>query len=577
MDALHLAHERPQLEGSTLKLRGKSVRSVETSAMSEPHGYPAEVPTNAALRVRPSEQPALDGIEPPARGATNEPAGTETGESAADALDATLWSLYRARAFEPGTPNPHRDRSGFLSWAAGADLPGPVPVSRYLAEIRRNRKDLLDAFPEVPGNDTDRYVEWAREHGRIEVPIPDLFVPPAPPRTAPPYVQPGVNLAGFLGADLGVGEVARRLAAALESAGVPHALVTHTRTKSRQAVAARSDEPRFDTNVVCINADSIGEFMHERGRGFREGRYQVGVWFWEADRFADIFRPAFANVDELWAASDYIADALAAAAPPHIPVIRMPLPVLAPKRSTARRKDFGLPDDVPIFVCSFDFLSVVDRKNPLGTIEAFKRCFPPDEGPILVIKSINGHERPGELERLLLAARGRRDIVIRDGYLSADDNAALLQMADCVVSLHRSEGFGFNLADAIALGTPVVATGYSGNLTFMHDDDTLLVRSHEVAIGEGRFPYPADGRWAEPDLDHAAELMRHVVDDPVAARRRATAARDRVLTEFDVAKTGTWIRDRLALVRSSRGANAPGSSRNRRSAATSLGRARRRN
>ncbi|HEX7095978.1 MAG TPA: glycosyltransferase, partial [Acidimicrobiales bacterium] len=456
-------------------------------------------------------------------------------------------------ASKPHPPCPLDVPADFARWIAASDYDGPLPLSRYLDEIRLSRPDLLDAFPEVPGRSVAGMLQWARQHGASEHAIPPFLVPEPPPDPdRPATLLPGVNLAGFLSAELGVGEVARRLATAMDAVGVPYSTYTFDRTQSRQQAqpVAADGELRYDTNVVCVNADSMGVFVQRVGPAFSAGRRRIGVWFWETSELAPMFHPAFGDVDELWAASDYVAEALRAAAPEDVSVLRFPLPIVEPVvQPGATRASLGLPTDRFVFLFSFDYLSVAQRKNPYGLVEAFRAAFAPNEGPVLVVKSINADKRPDDATRLRWVARGRDDIVLRDGYLDAPANAALLQLADCFVSLHRSEGFGFNIADAMALGTPVIATGYSGNLTFMRDDDCALVRYQEVEVGPGHFPYPARSRWAEPDLDHAATLMRAVVDDPHAARERARRARERVLREFSPTRTGEFIRDRIVALR----------------------------
>ena len=147
---------------------------------------------------------------------------------------------------------------------------------------------------------------------------------------------------------------------------------------------------------------------------------------------------------------------------------------------------------------TLDHLSITDRKNPLGAIHAFVRAFPAasDGGPVLLVKTLNGTQRWSEHEQLQLAAAKRPDIMVIDQHLSRADQMALIAHSDCLVSLHRSEGLGLHLMEAMWLGVPVIATRYSGNLEFMHDHNSALVDAELVAVtdGEGYFPGGGLGR-----------------------------------------------------------------------------------
>ena len=206
-----------------------------------------------------------------------------------------------------------------------------------------------------------------------------------------------------------------------------------------------------------------------------------------------------------------MTNTLAAVAP--VPVRTIPLPIWSSSAPTPfSRQQLGMPDGF-VFYFSYDFESVLDRKNPMAVIDAYVRAFGPDDGATLVLKSINGQRRPIEVDRVRHGARGRRDIVMIDAYLDNARNEAMLEQCDCFVSLHRSEGFGLNLANAMAAGKPVIATAYSGNMQFMDEASALLVPYHLVPVGPGNLPYPEDARWADPDLDSAAAHMRAVFDD----------------------------------------------------------------
>jgi hypothetical protein len=238
------------------------------------------------------------------------------------------------------------------------------------------------------------------------------------------------------------------------------------------------------------------------------------------------------------------------------PVFVCPPPVTVPAVRQLGREELGLPANGFLFLFCFDFDSVFERKNPLGAIEAFRRAFPRPVGPQLVIKSVRGDAHPDELIRLRGAASGRPDIHVIDGYLDTPRQHALMAACDAYVSLHRAEGFGFTAAEAMALGKPVIATAYSGTLEFMDVTNSWLVDHDLVEIGPGCDPYPADGFWAEPDLEDAARAMREVVDDPNLAHERGARAAADIERMHGPQARAPFVLDRLEAIASMPGASA---------------------
>ena len=159
----------------------------------------------------------------------------------------------------------------------------------------------------------------------------------------------------------------------------------------------------YGTNVVCLNPEHILEFAEAGGRDLLASRYTIGAWCWEGSRFPPSLHGAFRLVDEIWVASEFVAGLISAET--EKPVLRFPMPVEVRDPPTLSRKDLGLPDDRFVFLFVYDFFSTLERKNPLGLIEAFKRAFPPGSGPMLVLKSINGRKKR---EELAARAGGRR-------------------------------------------------------------------------------------------------------------------------------------------------------------------------
>jgi glycosyltransferase involved in cell wall biosynthesis/2-polyprenyl-3-methyl-5-hydroxy-6-metoxy-1,4-benzoquinol methylase len=481
-----------------------------------------------------------------------------------DGLDAAVEGV----SAEPPCPFDPGMEAEFLAW-----LNEPVAgglrktVSRYLHAIYQDRPDLQRAFPDLADAGVEPFFDWIRGDGVVQHNIPPGLIPPvlesAAGDSALAYVPaarvtPGVNIAGYFRAELGVGEAARLLTCAVEASGLPHATLTYDVTPSRKAHPFRErgdGRAPHDVNVLCLNADQTAAFAAQAGPRFFEGRYTIGYWFWELDRFPPSMHHAFDYVDEVWTATRFVASGIRAIG--RRPVTTVPLPVPVPACSPdVTRQTLGLPSNF-LFLFVFDFFSILERKNPIGLIAAFTRAFKPDEGPVLMIKTINGSRNLTELEQVRAAAAGRRDILVVDDYYSAEQKNSLIGLCDCYVSLHRSEGLGLTMAEAMALGKPTIATGYSGNTDFMTAENSYLVDYTLTGVPAGCDPYPRDSRWAEPNLDHAAEFMRRVYVDRDDANARGRRARTDILTKHNAAASAAVLRERLAAIRENRRHSGP--------------------
>ena len=443
----------------------------------------------------------------------------------------------------------------------------PGNLTLYLGTVYSLRRDIHQFFPDPQYTGRPAYMQWAlveSELGRM----PSVFVtvPPGtggrsevPPsrsastRVSPEAQQAGITVAGYFNAELGVGEGGRLTARVVEATGIDFTTFTTTAWNSRrQHPFEIENEPNrnFDTNIVAVNADQFPEFVRDMGPEFFSGRYTIGQWAWEVEEFPKEFWPALDLVDEVWALSEFNRASIAAVTDK--PVFTVPLPVLEPTVASDRtRASFGLPEGV-MFLFSFDLLSILERKNPLGLIDAFQRAFSPDEGPVLVLKIINGEQRIDDLERIRWACKTRPDILIIDDYLGHGEYGALLASADCYVSLHRSEGLGLTMAEAMALGKPVIATGYSGNLDFMSSETAYLVPWTPIEVPPGCDPYPVSTVWADPDLDAAARLMRHVAFSPEEAVERGRRGREAVRNEHGVDRAVAFVRQRFEAIQQER-------------------------
>jgi len=359
----------------------------------------------------------------------------------------------------------------------------------------------------------------------------------------------GVNVAGYIQGEFGVAEVARATIRALQSSEIPYVI------NNLKASVHRYQDNMFDTfsqenpyavNLVHVNADQVHEFTRQKGLDYFQGRFNIGYWFWELSRFPKIWRSSFDYFQEIWVASTFCQESIASISP--VPVVKMTFPVFIDENpAKPNRALFGLPEDKFIFGFIFDYLSVTKRKNPVGLIKAFQTAFEKQKDTLLVIKTINSEYAPEAAALLKIAAEGY-NVHFINGHLTRENMMALMSSFDSFVSLHRSEGFGIGLAQAMYLGKPVIATGYSGNMDFMNHNNSFLVRYKLVELEKDYGPYEKGIEWAEPDIEHAAELMRLVFEDRSFSQKVAQCAEADIKTKMTFAAAGKQMKDRLHLI-----------------------------
>jgi glycosyltransferase involved in cell wall biosynthesis len=436
-------------------------------------------------------------------------------------------------------------------------------VTRLLEHIYRLRPDLQQAFPELDGEDGRAFVDWAiatigSEYGLSAhflpadhppeagtVPEPDVHAAGA---SSSPQAAWGVNVLGLMRAELGIGAATRLLADGLEAAEVPvlrrplgEFVLGEREGTDTVAQRVQADAEPYRFNLVGLNGPELAAVRSELEP--YGAAYTIGSWWWEVhDSLPEGWLPGSLMLDEVWVASDHIVEALTPFIP--IPVTKVTLPVIPISAPTIPRAELGLPDGF-LFLFVFDYFSTLPRKNPLGVIKAFKRAFPPGSGAKLVLKSINGDHAPAKRELIRGMIGDHPDVVMIDGLVPLDTKNAFVASCDCYVSLHRAEGFGLPLAEAMSLGKPVIATGYSGNLEFMTDENSYLVETGLTRIGDETAHYPSDGTWGQPDLDHAATLMRRVLEDPTEARARGARAAEDIAHRHSLRSAGESMRERL--------------------------------
>lgn len=426
-------------------------------------------------------------------------------------------------------------------------------LTRFWHATWERSATLRERFPRVRDDDRGAFLSWVADEAARSQAVSERFVrrrvrhPERARRSLRSYPF-GVDLAGALESEKGVGEAVRSLARSLRSAGIPFAASSHRDHGSRNLAAARVDAgdsgSPYAISLVCVNAENVSEFIRLRGVDYFAGRHNVAHWVWETPEFPRRWEGETTEFDELWTPSSFVTDALREVS--SVPVHTIPYS-LHEDVPPDPPPSLGIPPDVFLFAFAFDFASCQTRKNPLGLVQAFRRAFGARRDVALLLKCAHSEFRTEQWTAVLEEAR-RCNVRISDVVLDRPKMLALLERVDCYVSLHRSEGFGLTLAEAMSFGKPVIATGYSGNMDFMSAETSLLVGYTLVPVKDPWGPYRSGYVWAEPDLEQAAESMRWVVEHREAAKQIGERARVSVRRMLDPAVIGRRVAERLRLL-----------------------------
>ena len=425
-------------------------------------------------------------------------------------------------------------------------------LSRILFSIWKTRPDLKRRYPDATGTEANDFVSWASTHGIVEKVIDKslLSIGSLKDDLIPTKLErsPGVNVAGYLSGELGLGQSARLIYQAAKASGLPVTTINSNRVTSRkdEFFEEVSVDYFYPVTIAVVNADHFHLWVEDFGIKKIDKTVVIGVWAWEIEDFPERMHKAFSYVDEIWVVSEFVKKAVSKHT--NKPIFVLPTPIIEPKHvEILDRNSIGIPQDVKYNLFIFDYLSVFNRKNPLGLADAHIQAFPNQDGPLLVIKSMNGDQDAENREKLRFAIRNRKDILLIEDFLSRSQLTALVNECESYVSLHRSEGYGLTIAEAMALGKPVVATGYSGNLDFMNQNNSFLVPYELKRIGDGSYPYSPDSVWAEPNLSATAKILNDLSLNKNLRDTTGLRAKNFVTRQFDLEVTAKFIKTRVQM------------------------------
>ena len=470
-----------------------------------------------------------------------------------------------------------------LNRKATLDSDEEWPYSRFMLYLWNSRPDLQHALDLSTGMGRKSFAEWYLLSARHEYGLPASAYPDYlldnlissdsgsvrkvaeeildARATAPssmvdglaggiPDELPGANLIGYARGEFGMGEHVRMVAHACAVAGAPFTIVDYAEMGSHGSRDQSVDkwisgEQKYATNIFHVNADLFPPLYFHFGPDFFANRTNIGYWAWELAKCPEAFDLALGMVDEVWAISDFVRGSFQQRSP--VPVVHMPLAVSLPElQRPYDKRYFGIPEDSFAFLFTFDAASHLDRKNPVGTVQAFKRAFPGlGDRVCLILKTMNGLESDPMWMQLRQEIDGDERIRLITSRMTRDEILGLNSVCDAFVSLHRSEGFGRCIAESMWLGKPVIATNYSGSRDFAREGTACVVDYRLIPIQEGRYPCWQGQVWADPDIEHAAWFMRKLLNDPAFRNYIARAGQDFIRRNFDELTIGRKYAERL--------------------------------
>lgn len=367
------------------------------------------------------------------------------------------------------------------------------------------------------------------------------------------YYKPGCNLIGYAFGEFGLGEHLRYAARACVASRIPFSLYNYGKTLHRQTDTSLADlldsgNPH-QTNIFCMNNGAVIE-LHAANPEIFKNRYNIGYGFWELSDYPDEWLYAMNYLDEIWAPSRYIQEVISLKS--SVPVLYMPMAVDFLMTRKNLRMDLNIDEDAFVFLFSLDFSSRIHRKNPKAVIDAFRKAFPSHKRHMaLVIKSklvTSVQQQVKDYEILQEWVRDDPRIKFINETYDKDRMLDLIYSCDVYVSLHRAEGFGLGMAEAMKLGKAVIATNYSGNTDFTNRENSCLVDYTLQKVNKGDYYFPGNSVWADADVAQAAVYMRRLVEDEAYRKRIGERAKAFINENHSYWQTGARYRRRLKLI-----------------------------
>ena len=368
-----------------------------------------------------------------------------------------------------------------------------------------------------------------------------------------------VRILGFFGQTFGLAEAARRTFVCLEKSGlsvratqIPYSgkhLGSNNTVKAEKKKPTNPDEIR----IFHFNGDHFDKLIGDWGESILDCKYRIGFWHWELPEFPDDYLSWFDMVDEIWVPSRFVFDAIAPKSPKPVQIIPLALDETILELPPPDREKFNIPKKKIVFLITFDFYSIMERKNPISGIKAFQKLLEDNNyknNIHLVVKISNHHADLINFNLLKkeISKIGSNKVTLISKVIDRHEMFELMNSCDSIISLHRSEGFGLHLAEAIAMGKAVIATNWSGNIDFMNLENSYPVKYELIRITNTHGPYRKDCYWAEACINDAVHKMKLVFSKYFEVSNNNKLFYNREISCLDIGKVSLKIIKRIRLI-----------------------------
>jgi len=360
----------------------------------------------------------------------------------------------------------------------------------------------------------------------------------------------GINVFGFITGEFGIAEATRLNCKAIQAAGLPLSILnydvkTNHNTNDHTFKEFSEDAPH-PINLVQVSPSTteIVHFFEYFDSSLFKEKYNILYVAWESETLPGDYIVNINLFDEVWTPSEYCKTCLEKFIALPIKVIPHPIDIeLKPTYDTDAEHFYN--KEMFNFLFIFDYNSSIERKNVINLIQTFRSTFEGwDNNAFLTIKTSKSEKFSAEKDQIIQAVGDSGKIKIVEKIFAKNVLNYIISRCDSYISLHRSEGFGLTMAEAMYFGKPTIGTGYSGNLQFMNDENSFLVKAQKVSYGSDDLNYNSETIWSEPSLDEASEYLKKIYSGGEAVKKQADQGQATIRNHFSLAGIGSMIKKR---------------------------------